>query len=120
MTQSGSFSWQGRAWFARTKEAARHGVQLGLEHVLAESNKLVPLDEGTLERSGKVTMGDGASGTISYDTPYAVRQHEELSYKHLPGRQAKYLEQPLNTERDTVLAIVAATMRSEGRFGGRL
>ena len=120
MTQSTSFSWQGRAWFERTKDAARHGTQLGLEHVLGEANKLVPLEEGTLERSGKVTMGDGASGSVSYDTVYAVRQHEELTWKHLPGRQAKYLEQPMNTEAPVVMAIIAATMRSEGRFGGRL
>lgn len=120
MTQSSSFRWDGRAWFQRTKDAARHGTELGLEHVLGEANKLVPLDEGTLERSGKVTMGDGPSGTISYDTVYAVRQHEELSYRHLPGRQAKYLEQPMNTEAPVVMAIIAATMRQEGFLGGRL
>ena len=33
---------------------------------------------------------------VSYDTPYAIRQHEDLSYKHDAGRKAKYLEDPLN------------------------
>ncbi|MEY9837445.1 hypothetical protein [Streptacidiphilus sp. EB103A] len=121
MTQSGSFNWQGRAWLRSTKRASAHGVQLALEHTLGVANKLVPLDEGTLERSGKVTMdGTNAAGTISYDTVYAVRQHEELTWKHLPGRQAKYLEQPLNTERAVMLAIVAETIRREGFLGGRL
>jgi hypothetical protein len=48
---------------------------------------------------------------VSYDTPYAARQHEELDWRHAPGRQAKYLEQPLNAERATVLDLVAAQMR---------
>lgn len=122
MTQSSSFNWQGRAWFARTRAAAQHGVQLGLEHVLAEANKLVPLDEGTLERSGKVTMDSSGkpAGAVSYDTVYAVRQHEELTWKHLPGRSAKYLEIPMNAEANAVKEIIAETLRREGFLGGRM
>ena len=121
MAQSGSFRWQGRAWLARTKVAERHGVELALEHLLGEANKLVPLDEGNLERSGKVTVDSvNPEGTVSYDTPYAVIQHEDLTFNHLPGRQAKYLEQPLNTENQVMLAIVAATIRREAFLGGRL
>lgn len=119
--QSTQFSWQGRAWFERTKIAARRGVELSLEHVLAESNKLVPLEEGTLEQSGRVLMApDGAQGAVTYDTPYAVRQHEDLTYKHLPGRQAKYLETAMNQNAAAVQAIIAAEIRRNGTFGGRL
>lgn len=39
---------------------------------------------------------DGKSGTVSYDTPYAVVQHEVTWYRHRPGRKAKYLEDPVN------------------------
>jgi hypothetical protein len=121
VAQTSSFRWQGRAWLRSTKQVAAKGLELGLEHVLAESRKLVPLDEGTLERSGRVQVdATRLEGIVSYDTVYAVRQHEELTWKHLPGRQAKYLEQPMNTERETVLAIIAATIRREGFLGGRL
>jgi hypothetical protein len=51
------------------------------------------------------------TSAVSYDTPYAVRQHEELSYRHDPGRTAKYLEGPLREEKDTILAIIAAQVR---------
>lgn len=34
------------------------------------------------------------SAEVGYDLPYAMRQHEELSYNHPKGGQAKYLEQP--------------------------
>jgi hypothetical protein len=121
VAQTSQFTWHGRAWFMQTQMAARRGVQLALEHILAESNKIVPLDEGTLERSGTVSMApDGLHGAVVYDTPYAVRQHEELSYRHLPGRQAKYLETAMNTHSAEAMAIVAAEIRRNGFLGGRL
>lgn len=99
-----------RLWTSRGRRLAGEGLQRGLEHVLFESNKIVPLDEGTLERSGRV-IRDGLDGAISYDTVYARRQHEELTWKHLPGRQAKYLETAMNRERDVVLDLMAVNVR---------
>ncbi|WP_282698206.1 hypothetical protein [Streptomyces sp. CC208A] len=109
--QQAHMSWQGdRLWTGRGRRAASRGLQRALEHTLGVSKRLVPLDEGTLERSGRVDV-DGLNGIISYDTVYAVRQHEELTWKHLPGRQAKYLEQPMNTERDIMLRLMAVSLR---------
>ncbi|MHC5259908.1 minor capsid protein [Streptomyces sp. UC4497] len=111
MTQYARMNWQGgRLWGARGRRLASEGLQRALEHTLGEADKLVPLDEGTLRRSGRVDV-DGLNGVISYDTVYAVRQHEELTWKHLPGRQAKYLEQPMNTERDVMLRLMAVPLR---------
>lgn len=119
MAQSTSFRWEGRAWLARTQRNAKVGTQKGLEHVLGEAKKIVPLDEGPLERSGKVVMNEGdIGGAIIFDTPYAVVQHENLSYRHLPGRTAKYLEGPMNREASVVLAIIAAEIRRGGFLGG--
>lgn len=99
-----------RQWTSRGRRLASEGLARALEHTLGVANSLVPLDEGTLERSGKVTV-EGMDGAISYDTPYAVRQHEDMTYRHLPGRQAKYLEQPMSTERETMLALMAVSLR---------
>ncbi len=94
------------------RRAAAHGLELGMEHVLAEAKKVVPLDEGTLERSGRARVdATRLQGIVSFSTPYAVRQHEELTYRHAPGRQAKYLEQPFNTNREVVVALIAAQIR---------
>lgn len=85
---------------------------MALEHILAESNKLVPLEEGTLQRSGQIAMDpNNLVGTISYDSPYAVRQHEELTWRHAPGRQAKYLETAVNTSRQECLQIMQGELR---------
>ncbi|WAL93999.1 hypothetical protein [Streptomyces sp. Je 1-369] len=111
MTQYARMDWQGsRLWTSRGRRLASEGVQRALEHGLGVSNTRVPLEEGTLERSGRVDV-DGLNGAISYDTVYAVRQHEELTWKHLPGRQAKYLESAMNDEREVMLQLMAVTLR---------
>lgn len=111
MTQYTRFTFDGqRQWTSRGRRLASEGLRRGLEHVLAESRKIVPLEEGTLERSGKVDV-DGLDGSVSYDTVYARRQHEELTWRHLPGRSAKYLEIPMLRERQVVLRLMAVPLR---------
>ena len=85
-------------------------LQLGTEHLLSEANKHVPHDEGTLERSGRAS-NDGKRGAVSYDTPYAVRQHEDMSLHHDGKGQAKWLEVTMAQERDAVAQIIATTVR---------
>ncbi|WP_284291185.1 hypothetical protein [Luteimicrobium album] len=92
------------------RAAIERGLGVAAEHVLTVSNARVPHEEGTLERSG-ATSQNGTTVAISYDTPYAVRQHEDLSLRHDEGRQAKYLESALNDEARTVGDIVAQAAR---------
>lgn len=96
----------------RTEKGAERGVRLGAEHVLTEGNKTVPHDEGTLERSGAVDA-EGLEAAVSYDTPYAVRQHEDLGLHHDGKGQAKWLENTLATEAETVGDIIANAIRQE-------
>lgn len=113
--QVGHFEWHGDEWLRRALAEAADGLEVGMEHVLTESRKVVPLEEGTLERSGRSRVDRTAlRGAVSYDTPYAVRQHEELDYRHLPGRTAKYLERPFAEQREAVLALLAAHIRRAG------
>lgn len=93
---------------------ADKGLLLGGEHLLGTSRKLVPHEEGTLENSGRVSQ-DPASHTVavSYDTEYAVRQHEEMDYAHDDGRQAKYLEQPMHTEAATIAFLARGAVKKE-------
>lgn len=77
----------------------------GMEHIRAVSAPLVPIETGRLVGSADVQV-DGDQASLSYEGPYARRQHEELDYRHEHG-QAKFLEQPLHTEADTALQIVA-------------
>ncbi|GHA19417.1 hypothetical protein ACFOOM_10185 [Streptomyces echinoruber] len=112
MTQRTRLRWNGDAVMRGTRTGAVRGLRLGAEHVLTESRKIVPIEEATLERSGVATVDESSlTAAVSYDTPYAVRQHEELTYRHDAGRSAKYLERPLTQEAPTVAAIIAAQLR---------
>ncbi|CAM3459882.1 minor capsid protein [Stackebrandtia soli] len=104
--------WNGKQVSAIIEEATADGLRLAAEHLLGASRRLVPLEEGTLERSGRVSVDEGAlQAAVSYDTVYAVRQHEELTYQHDAGRSAKYLERPMNSEGPTMAALIAAAVR---------
>jgi hypothetical protein len=99
------------------RAGTRRGVTLATEHLLGASRARVPIEEATLERSGKTSQEDttrGVIGAVSYDTPYAARQHEELTYRHDPGRTAKYLEGPLLEEAATMAGLIAKAV--EGRL----
>jgi len=64
-------TWNGTAVTAATRPAAARGLLYGAEHILGEADKIVPLDEATLARSGTASVDEGRLvGAVSYDTPY--------------------------------------------------
>jgi hypothetical protein len=102
--------WNGDKVLAREEAAAQAGVHDAAQHLLGVSQQRVPLEVGTLQSTGRV-IGTGLRQGVSYDTVYARRQHEELTWRHRPGRTAKYLEGPLTEESATMQAIIAAKIR---------
>lgn len=105
-------TWHGPKATRVVHGAAVKGLTLGAEHLLGVSKAIVPIDDGTLEHSGVASVDAGQlKAAVSYDTVYAVRQHEELDWEHDEGRQAKYLEEPMHAETETILAIIAAEER---------
>lgn len=99
---------------AQISTASHKGALLGAEHILGLSQDRVPIEEGTLERSGQVTTDGAGVVAVSYDTPYAIRQHEDLNLRHDSGRAAKYLETAAADGAPQVAAIVAKQLRAEG------
>ncbi|WP_435859536.1 hypothetical protein [Streptomyces tanashiensis] len=94
------------------RAAAARGLLLGAEHVLGLSTDVVPLDEAALQRSGTASVDEPSlTAMVSYDTPYAVVQHERMDLRHAPGRTAKYLENSLNAGARDVQALIAAQLR---------
>ena len=112
------------------EEAGLKALRTGAEAILTEAIDEAPIDTGTLRRSGTVTVGKLPDGErvfeaaeagnemkdafpgpegkekavyISFSTPYARRQHEELGYNHPLGGKAKYLEDPFNRNKKKVL-----------------
>lgn len=80
------------------ENGSKKAIFMALDHLASVSKEEVPLDQGPLKNSCFVDVADdGKSGTVSYDTPYAVAQHENTGYQHQRGRKAKYLEDPINS-----------------------
>lgn len=105
----GKFVWRGAKAKKAAREAAVAALRTGAEAILTESQAEVPHETGTLQRSGTVTEGEEGGNPVfyvSYNTPYARRQHEDTSLRHDPGRKAKYLEDPFKRNRDKVLKFV--------------
>lgn len=109
-----------RARLEAAAEAMREGAADGLEewaeHILQESSRLVPIEEGTLSNSGttevdranlKAAVGYGRGGSADY----VVVQHERLDFAHDSGRQAKYLEQPWMASRAVGEQIVGDAIK---------
>ncbi len=114
MKMTADLKWHGESVHGKGRNGSLRGLKLAGEHILGVARQQVPHEEGTLERSG-VSKVDATAKVpevaVFFDTPYAVRQHEELDWQHDEGRKAKYLEDPLNDERDTALQLVAAEIR---------
>lgn len=93
----------------RVIEAAEQGAVAGAEVIKQEAIERAPAETGELRNSCN-TDADGLEATIYFDTPYAVRQHEELGYHHEIG-EAKYLENACIEAREAVGQIIAAKIR---------
>lgn len=99
------------------RDGAREGLLVAARNTLNVSNMQVPYEEGDLARDGGISVDDGElRAAISYgrsaDTAqYAVPQHERMDFKHDSGRNAKFLENALNSTRDQNLGIIAAGIK---------
>lgn len=108
------------------KAASRALFDLG-HRIMAESQEIVPFDTGVLSASGTVfpprVQGTAIEVELGYGgaaSDYAVIQHENLEYNHAPGRQAKYLEQPVLEFADEVWKQLAVEIRVSLQKGARL
>lgn len=118
----------------RIKQEAEKALDKELLTLSALSLKECPADTGELRESFKVEV-DGAtiikgnaggnpvsSGQLklkesshiilSYNTPYAVLQHEVASFSHpTPGTKHKYLEDPYKQRRNKIIKAIKDSLK---------
>lgn len=107
MSTSVVVEWDGESVKRAVTSAVNSGLNQAANLVLSRAKEIVPFDEGVLSASGSVDSPRDLQARISFETPYAVVQHENLTYVHKNGRQAKYLETPVIESRRDIEAIVA-------------
>jgi len=85
--------------------------------IMTTSKGLVPVDFGTLKSTGHVALPlitkSSIEVTLAYGgpaAPYALDQHENLSYQHTTG-QARYLAQPMEAAAATILKKIGAKVK---------
>jgi len=103
----------------RVREISPEALDEAAQHVLEVAKEKAPLlvdlkranderrsDPGELRDSGYVQVRDDNTAEVGFSAFYAGWQHERLDYHHEVG-QAKYLEEPLVTEKDEAMRIIA-------------
>lgn len=120
---SGVADFQGNLQGVRERKnaGAVEGMQLATLLVLNVSNQQAPHEDGDLERDGAASVeatANGARGAVSYgrkgDTKdYAVVQHEDMTLNHDSGRNAKFLENALNSTREQALEILGERVKDK-------
>jgi len=103
--------WSGRSEFSakindRVREtpiAAAGAVFEEAVNIMAKAKPLTPVDTGTLVNTGSVMLpkvvGSAAEVELGFggpSAPYAIVVHEDLEAAHAEGKQAKFLEQPMD------------------------
>lgn len=91
------------------KKGLRRGLYRGGLYLQRESQKVVPIRDNILRMSADTRIegsGFNLACIVSYSTDYAVYVHEDLEARHKPGKQAKYLEQPLREKRTNIVRVI--------------
>jgi len=103
------------------REAALAAIyQKGLQ-IIGQAVELAPVEFATLRRSHYTTLPDGRGNVdLGFGTIYANRQHEETSWHHPKGGQAKFLEIPLKKAQSGFASAVAAQTRRNVKSGTRI
>lgn len=95
------------------RKAAQEAVQEVAEDILTEANDRVPLDEGDLARSAEVVpFPQEGKAAITYDTPYAIRQHEDRTLNHPRQGEHHWLEKTVEENAPRYFQHIADKIRS--------
>jgi len=101
---------------ARAPQALGGALYREGQAIMTEALPITPILTGALRRSGHVDEPEitesGAFVTLGFGgdaAPYAVYVHENLTARHMPPTQAKFLEIPLNDAVDGMADRLAAS-----------
>jgi len=109
---STTMKWHGDEVIKKIHEAQVKALRDSVEHLLTEANKTNPYREGTLERSGSTDVDESSlQGSVYYDTPYAIRMHEEPGLKYTdPKARWKWLEMTVKEQADKVVEYIKRSL----------
>ncbi len=100
--------WYGQNFSRQAGSVLARDLNVAAEYLLSRSVPRAPLRDGPLRASGAVEEAspDDLEAYVTYDTPYAVKQHEDLDLSHPLDGEAKYLERPLVEDSPVLVKIM--------------
>ena len=114
---SKKLEWYGPEVTAKLRAAARKGLEKGAQYLLEETNRIVPHDEGDLERGGVASVANtDLIAMVSYgnneSAAYTIVQHEDLTLNHINGRQPKFLTRTADRYGKTAMGEVEKALKA--------
>ncbi|WP_435298536.1 hypothetical protein [Timonella sp. A28] len=107
--------WDGANVSVVVRGAARQGLLAGAKHVRDASQRVAPSETRELRESAYAEVDPSSLiAIVGYDVPRdikAIKQHEDLSYAHPSGEQAKFLEKPLRDSAGAVQSEISKSLR---------
>ena len=98
----------------RINDNVQGAMTLVVADLKSKSQDIVPVDTGLLRSTANYRVKRGRNyirGSVGYNTHYALEQHENLNYRHKPGKFAKYLTTPLYLNASRYFADIEAAGR---------
>lgn len=101
--------WRGQQVSKNIDQATTNALRAGAHLLRDEAVQRTPVETGTLRNSAKASVSD-KEAIVSYNTPYAARQHEEVGWHHNDG-QAKYLESAFLDNKQKIQQAIAKEIK---------
>ncbi len=104
--------WHGDELLARLGHSTHESVTAGAQALQDATERVIPIRSSELRESGRVTA-DGDRAALSYNTPYAVIEHQSGYPRHTPPRVKHYVTRPMLENGEEVLAAMAEALGRE-------
>lgn len=105
------------AAFAQLIAATISATKAGADFLLEESKKTTPYKTGELENSGKAEIAsvgiENIKASVSFNTAYAARQHEEDGWNHPIKGEAHWLTKTADANYLEIQVVIAETLKAE-------
>ena len=91
------------------KDASKDSIRDVALDLISKAKERAPLDTGDLRGSGFTEFKESSTeyvARVGFTEPYALVQHEDLTFKHPQGGEAKYLENPLKENTGKYIAHI--------------
>lgn len=104
--------WRGDAVMSICASQLKSNLLKAAMDLQSESVKQAPKDTGDLRGNCAIDASnlEKFEVVVGYSLPYALRQHEELNYKHTNGK-AKFLEDPFNLKKSIYMKFIGSNWK---------